>query len=254
MLVTRVIPCLLLKDGGLVKTVKFKNPSYIGDPINTVRIFNELEVDELIFLDITSSINKSPIRFDILSEIANECFMPLTYGGGITNMDDVKKIFTIGIEKVVINSFAYEDSDFISRIADMSGNQSVIASIDVKKNFFGKYELFSHSATKKQSKNLVDWAVELENKGAGEIFITSIDKEGTWMGYDIQLIKQIADAVSIPVIANGGAGNIQHLVQAKKEGNASALSVGSMVVYQKKDFGVLINFPGTEELHKALDV
>lgn len=254
MLVTRVIPCLLLKDGGLVKTVKFKNPSYIGDPINTVRIFNELEVDELIFLDITSSINKTPIRFDILSEIANECFMPLTYGGGITKLEDVKKIFTIGIEKVVINSFSYEDPNFISRIADMSGVQSVIASIDVKKNFFGKYELFSHSATKKQNKNVVDWAVELEKNGAGEIFVTSIDKEGTWSGYDNQLIKQIADAVSIPVIANGGAGNIQHLAQAKKEGNASALSVGSMVVYQKKDFGVLINFPEAEELHKVLDI
>lgn len=252
MLQTRVIPCLLLKDVGLYKTVRFNNPSYVGDPINTVRIFNEKEVDELVFLDIASTVNNTPPNFKILTEIANECFMPLGYGGGLRNIEDVKRIFSIGLEKVIINSYAIENPAFITQIAELYGAQSVVASIDVKKNFWGKYEVYSHSGTKKTKLNPVEWAVELQKRGAGEILITSIDKEGTWTGYDLDLIKSITSVVSIPVIANGGAGNIEDLGKAKKEAGASALAVGSMVVYQKKGFGVLINFPDRKTIEKIL--
>lgn len=248
MLRTRFIPCLLLKDNGLVKTVNFKNAKYIGDPINTVRIFNEKEVDELIFLDIQASVlNKEP-DYKLLSEIANECFMPLAYGGGLNNIEQVKKIFKIGLEKVAINSYAHEHPEFITQIADVYGAQAVIGVIDVKKNFFGKYEVVTHSASRKYKISPVEWAVELEKRGAGELLITSVDKEGTWDGYDVSLIKSITDAVNIPVIANGGAGNMNHLISVVNQGGASAVAMGSMVVYQKKDFGVLINFPERKKL------
>jgi imidazole glycerol-phosphate synthase subunit HisF len=252
MLLTRVIPCLLLKDNGLVKTVKFKNPSYVGDPINTVRIFNEKEVDELIFLDIQASVQKKEPNFKLLAEIANECFMPLAYGGGLRNMDQVKRIFSIGLEKVVINSYAYENPAFISEIAKIYGNQAVIASVDVKKNLFGKNVLVSKSATDKQSVNLIDWAKEMEQRGAGEIMLTSVDREGTWQGYDTELIHSLTEAVTVPVIANGGAGNLQHIIDGKRKGSASALALGSMVVYQKQGMGVLINYPDRKILEREL--
>jgi cyclase len=252
MLQTRVIPCLLLRDEALVKTVKFSKPGYIGDPVNTVRIFNELEVDELVFLDIFSSKDKQPINFKILREIADECFMPLAYGGGLRSLDDAKTIFKIGFEKLVINSYAYEDPSFITQVANYSGNQSVIGAIDVKKNFFGSYEIYSHSGTKKIKKNVVEWARELERLGAGELFINSIDNDGTWKGLDVQLIQQVSSAVDIPVIACGGASSVQDIGKAVKQGGASAVAVGSMVVYQGKDLGVLVNFPDKTELEKEL--
>jgi cyclase len=252
MLQTRVIPCLLLKEESLVKTVKFDKYNYIGDPINTVRIFNELEVDELLFLDINSTTTNKPINFKILSEIADECFMPLGYGGGIRTVEDIKKIFSIGLEKVAINSYATEDPDFISRAADLYGSQSIIGSMDVKKNFWGKYEVFTQAGKKKFKKDPVEWAIELEKKGAGELLITSIDRDGTWKGYDVDLVKSITSEVSIPVIASGGAGSLQHLKEVVHQGNASAVALGSMVVYQKEGLGVLINFPSRNELEETL--
>lgn len=252
MLQTRIIPCLLLKEDGLVKTIKFKNPSYVGDPINTVRIFNEKEVDELIFLDIQASVIGKEPNFKLLSEIANECFMPLGYGGGLTNLTQVKKIFNIGLEKVAVNSFAHTNPSFITEIANLFGNQAVIAAIDVKKNFFGKYEVVSKSATQKHKSSVIEWAKEMENRGAGEILLTSVDREGTWTGFDLELIKSITSIVNIPVIANGGAGNINHILEGKKIANASALALGSMVVYQKQGMGVLINYPDRKKLEKDL--
>jgi len=252
MLKTRVIPCLLLNGESLVKTVRFDKPSYIGDPINTVRIFNELEVDELIFLDIKATPEKRGPNFKILSEIANECFMPLSYGGGITKLQEVKEIFNIGLEKIAVNTYAFDDPDFISKIAYLYGSQSVIGAIDIKKNLFGKYEVFSNSGSKKMKKNPVEWAIELEKKGAGELLITSIDREGTWKGYDIALIKSITEAVNIPVIANGGASGITDIVEVVKNGGASAAALGSMVVYQQKGLGVLINFPDKIILEEKL--
>lgn len=252
MLKTRIIPTLLLQNESLVKTVKFSKPGYIGDPINTVRIFNELEVDELVFLDITASNEKRDPNLKILSEIANECFMPLGYGGGINSLDQARKIFSIGFEKIVLNTAAHLYKDLITEIAEVYGNQAVIVSIDVKKNLWGNYEVWSHAGKKSTKKNPVDWAVEVEGLGAGEILLTSIDKEGTWSGFDINLVKKVTNAVSIPVIAHGGAGIIDHIGEVVKQANASAVALGSMVVYQQKGYGVLVNFPDKKLLEEAL--
>lgn len=248
MLFTRYIPCLLLKGDGLVKTVNFKNPKYVGDPINTVRIFNEKEVDELIFLDIEATPQNREPNYKLLSEIASECFMPLAYGGGLKNIEQAKKIFSIGLEKVIINTEAHHNKNLIPEIAKVYGTQAVVGVIDVKKNFWGKNEVVSKSASQKHKYSAVEWAKEIENQGVGEIMITCVDREGTWGGLDLELIKSITDAVNVPVIAHGGAGSIDHINEAVKIGKASAVGIGSMVVYQKKDFGVLINFPDRNQL------
>lgn len=251
---TRIIPCLLLKNESLVKTVKFKEYNYIGDPINTVRIFNELEVDELMFLDIFASKEDRKINFKILQDIANECFMPLSYGGNIKSLEDAKRIFEIGFEKVVINSNAFGNLNLIEDIAHYFGNQSIVGSIDVKKTFFGKQMIYSHHGRKKQDLNLIEWAKCLEKAGVGELLITSVDREGSWEGYDVQLIKNISEAVQVPVIANGGCGNVGHIKSAVCEAHVSACALGSMVVYQKKGMGVLVNFPDVKTLHQELDL
>ena len=253
MLRTRVIPCLLLHDEALVKTVKFNKFNYIGDPANTVRIFNELEVDELAFLDILASKENQPIKFDALVDIANEAFMPLAYGGGVRTFEDAKRIFSIGFEKVIINSHAVEDTGLIEELASHFGSQSIIGSIDIKKNFFGKYEVFTHGGTKSTGLDPIDWVKELEKRGVGELLVTAIDKEGSWDGYDIKLMNEIVKAVSVPVIANGGAGNVDHIGDVVSQTKVSAVAVGSMVVYQKKDYGVLVNFPDRDELEKRLN-
>lgn len=252
MLRTRIIPCLLLKNESLVKTVKFKEYNYIGDPVNTVRIFNELEVDELMFLDIFASKENRKINFKILRDIANECFMPLSYGGNIKSLEDAKKIFEIGFEKVVINSNAFNNLKLIEEIAKYFGNQSVVGSIDVKKSFFGRQKIYSHHGRQKQNIDIVQWAKQLENAGVGELLITSIDKEGSWNGFDIELLKSITQNVQVPVISHGGCGTIAHISEAVKQANVSACAVGSMVVYQKKGMGVLVNFPDKKSLEEVL--
>jgi imidazole glycerol-phosphate synthase subunit HisF len=252
MLSTRVIPCLQLIDESLVKTVQFNKPNYIGDPVNTVRIFNELEVDELCFLDIRATVQKRNINFKILQEIANECFMPLSYGGGIKDFETAKKILSIGFEKLVINSAAIENPEFITQLANHFGNQSVIVSIDIKKNLWDNYQIYSQDGTRKSKKKVVEWAKEVEDRGAGELLITSMNNDGTWKGYDVGLVKSVTDAVNIPVIANGGAGNVEHIGEIVHEGGASAVALGSMVVYQQKDMGVLVNFPDIIKLETAL--
>ncbi len=253
MLKTRVIPCLLLQNESLVKTIKFDKYSYIGDPINTVRIFNELEVEELIFLDIAATRENRKPNFDLLADIANECFMPLAYGGGIKNSEDAKKILSIGLEKIAINSYALENPSFITELANLSGSQSVIVSIDAKKNFWDKYEVYTYGGKKKHKLDPVEWAKEVEERGAGELLITSIDKEGTWSGYDLELISKITSVVKIPVIAHGGAGKIEHIGEAVKKAGASAVALGNMVVYQGKDLGVLVNFPDKKLLINNLN-
>lgn len=252
MLQTRVIPCLQLIGNSLVKTVKFGSHSYIGDPINTVRIFNELEVDELCFLDIRATVEGRAPNLVILQQISNECFMPLSYGGGVKDFETAKKILTIGFEKIVINSEAYKNPGLITEIASHFGTQSVIGSIDVKKNIWGKYNVYIKDGTEKINVDPVEWAQKMQSLGAGEILLTSMDKEGTWNGFDVELTRKVSEAVSIPVIANGGAGNIEHIGEVVKQGHASAVSLGSMIVYQKKEMGVLINFPDKEELEKIL--
>jgi imidazole glycerol-phosphate synthase subunit HisF len=243
MLLVRYIPCLLLKDNGLVKTVNFKNAKYVGDPINTVRIFNEKEVDELIFLDIDATPKNREPNYKLLGEIANECFMPLAYGGGIKTFEQAQKIFNIGIEKVAINSALHSDLNLAIRISEVYGSQAVIGVMDVRKNIFGKKQVVSNSAHHKHKVSIPDWVNKLEEAGVGEILVTSVDNEGTWGGLDIELIKEVTSISKVPVIAHGGAGNVNHLISGIKEGKANAIAMGSMVVYQKKDFGVLINFP-----------
>jgi len=253
MLQKRVIPALLLRDDALVKTVRFDKPGYIGDPVNTVRIFNELEVDELVFLDITATNENRAPNLRILREIADECFMPLGYGGGLNNFDTVQSIFEIGFEKVILNSVMHSRPEFVIEIADHYGNQAVVGSIDVKKNFWGNYEVWSHSGKRNTKKDPVSWAQELEKLGAGEILLTSIDREGTWSGFDLQLTQKIADAVNVPVIASGGAGSLIHIKEVVSEGRASSVALGSMVVYQQKGMGVLVNFPDYDELQSMIN-
>lgn len=252
MLRTRVIPCLQLIDERLVKTIKFDKYRYIGDPINTVRIFNELEVDELCFLDIRATIQKRKPNFKVLAEIANECFMPLSFGGGLRDFNSVKKIFNIGFEKVIINSYSVENPEFITEIAEHFGNQAVIASVDVKKTILGSYHVYSNDGSYRTKLDPLEWAMELQELGAGELLLTSMDKDGTWEGFDFEITKRISEALSIPVIANGGAGNIDHIEKVVKYSKASAAGLGSMVVYQKKDMGVLINFPDKKLLENKL--
>ncbi len=253
MLRTRVIPTLLLRNESLVKTVRFGKFTYVGDPCNTVRIFNELEVDELVFLDITATKEKRQPNFDLLADIANECFMPLTYGGGVATFEQAQRIFHIGFEKISINNACVHDPQFVTRLSEYFGAQAVIASIDVKKNLFGKYQVMTLNGKESISKDPVEWAQELEKLGAGEILLTSIDREGTWQGFDLELVRTVADAVDIPVIAQGGAGTIDHIGDVVKQGNASAVALGSMVTFQKQHMGVLINFPDQNALAIALD-
>jgi imidazole glycerol-phosphate synthase subunit HisF len=252
MLKTRVIPCLQLIGDSLVKTVKFKNPSYIGDPVNTVRIFNELEVDELCFLDIRATIEKRAPNIKILQEIANECFMPLSYGGGIKDFETARSIMSIGFEKLVINTESYYKPELITKLSRHFGAQAVIASIDVKKNLWGKYNVFIQDGSEKIEVEVTEYAKRLANAGAGEILLTSMEKDGTWTGFDIEITRKVSESVSVPIIANGGAGNIRHIEEAVKNGHASAVGLGSMVVYQQKGMGVLVNFPDKQELEKKL--
>jgi len=247
MLTIRVIPCLLLKGQGLVKTVKFKHPKYVGDPINAVKIFNDKEVDELIFLDIEATVEGRRPPIKLISEIASECFMPLSYGGGLNDLDDIKAIFNLGVEKVIINSYAVENPHFINEASKLYGNQSIVVAIDVRKNSAGKYEIFTRGGGKKTGLDPVQHAMEMERLGAGEIFLNSIDRDGTMEGYDIDLIKKVTESVSIPVIACGGAGKISDFVDAVKKGGASAAAIGSLFVFHGKHRAVLINYPEKED-------
>jgi len=248
---TRVIPCLLLKGQGLVKTINFTNPKYIGDPINTVKIFNDKEVHELVFLDITASTEKRSPRLDYISDIASECFMPLGYGGGIRTVKQAEDIFNRGVEKVIINSYAVENPSFIHELANQFGSQSIVVSIDVKKNIFGNYQTYTYSGTTKTRWDPVTWAQEAERSGAGEIFLNSIDRDGMMKGYDIPLIKSVSASVSIPVVACGGAGTVEDFGRAVHDGGASAVAAGSMFVYYGKHRAVLINFPEDDEFKLA---
>ncbi len=240
----RVIPCLQLVNNSLVKTVNFKNNyRYIGDPLNTCRIFNELEVDEMIILDIRASIEGREPDYNLLARLAGECFMPLAYGGGINRFDQAKKIFSLGYEKVIINTSLYNDLTLLKELSGVFGSQSIVASIDTKKNIFNRYDVFSHSGTKREKKDLFEWIKAIQIFGAGEIMITDIDREGTWKGLNIDLLQKIVKTSRVPIIAHGGAGSKSDIEDAVNIANVSAVAVGSMVVYQEKDMGVLINYP-----------
>ena len=248
MLKTRVIPCLQLLNDGLVKATRFKNPKYIGDPVNTVRMFNELEVDELCFLNIRATLTGESPDFGLLRQISDECFMPLSYGGGIRDVDTAARILETGFEKVIVNTAFHESPHLIGEFAKRFGSQAVVVSIDVRRNLFGRPIVYSHCGSKKTHFEPVKWAQQAASEGAGEILLTAMDREGTWAGFDTQLIEAVASSVKIPVIAQGGGGTLEHLSEAVKTGKASAVAIGSMVVYQKKGMGVLVSFPDKEKL------
>ncbi len=252
MLKTRVMPCLLLDGRRLVKTIKFKDAQYIGDPINTVRIFNEKEVDELIFLDIGATPENRDPPYQLIEEIASECFMPFAYGGGIRDVEQIKRVFSIGVEKVVINTNAVENNALVKEASQRFGSQSIIVSIDARRSRLGGYRVWTHGVRNRTKVLPEDAAVDMEKSGAGEILITSMDRDGTFEGYDIDLLKRVAKAVHVPVVACGGAGGVEDFATAVKEGGASAVAAGSMVVYQGKARGVLVNFPSKQDLQRVL--
>lgn len=252
MIKTRVIPVLLLKNKGLVKTVTFKDPKYVGDPINSIRIFNEKEVDELLLLDITATSNGTGPDFEVIEDVAGEAFMPMGYGGGITTLDQIKRIFSLGIEKVIINSSSYDDYKLIQAAADIYGSQSIVASVDCKKTLLGKFELYSCAGSKKIKVKLQDHLQKLEESGVGEIIINSIDRDGKQCGYDLKLISSATKSVSVPVVACGGAGSVEHLAEAVHEAGASAVAAGSLFVFKGKHRAVLINYPERSRLVDAL--
>lgn len=248
MLSKRVIPVLLLRGNGLYKTVQFRNPVYIGDPINAVKLFNDKEVDELCFLDIEASKNKKEPNYELLESILNEAFMPFGYGGNITNADQVRRLLKMGIEKVVINTAAFDNPKLIPELYDRFGASTIVAAVDVKKSFLGKYELYSHDGTKSQKGNVFDYCEQLEKWGAGELLVNNIDRDGKMNGYDVNLIKEIVNRVGIPVIACGGAGKLDDIKELSHKTNAAAFAAGSLFVYHGPHKAVLINYPTQAEL------
>jgi imidazole glycerol-phosphate synthase subunit HisF len=241
-LATRVIPCLLLKGAGLVKTVRFKDPKYVGDPINAVRIFNEKEVDELIFLDITASRDGKEPPFAVIEDIASECFMPVAYGGGVTSVDQAVRIVALGIEKIVVNAAALRSPDLVTRLSDRIGASSTVVGIDVKKDLFGRYRVYDHTRQKTTDSSPAEYAVRMAAAGAGEIFLNDVMRDGTGSGFDLDLVRHVTSAVDVPVIACGGAGALDDLRLAATAG-ASAVAAGSLFVYVGKHRAVMINYP-----------
>lgn len=242
MALPRCIPVLLLQNGALVKTVQFQNPKYIGDPLNAIRIFNEKEVDELVFLDLDASVKGTPIPIRLLEEIAGECFMPLSYGGGIKTIKDIRQIIQIGIEKVIIGTEAIENPEFVSQAVTEFGSSSICVSLDIQKSTSGEYCLYTRSGTKLMQQDPVSCAQKLEQLGVGELFIHSIDREGMRTGFDLDLVKMIRQSVKIPIIISGGAGTLEHLCEGVANG-ASAVAAGSMFVFHGKHQAVLISYP-----------
>ena len=247
----RVIPSLLLHKGGLIKSIQFKNYKYVGDPINAVKIFNEKEVDEIAVIDIDATRENRPPNFEAIAEIASEAFMPMAYGGGITTLDQIKRILFSGFEKVIINKALHTNISLITQAANSVGSQSVVASIDVKKNWLGKYKVYTDNGRNNSNKLPEEFAKAVENAGVGEIIINNIDADGTYKGYDTALIQSIASVVNIPIIALGGAASIEDFKKAQQAG-ASAVAAGSMFVFQRPHQAVLISYPTKKQLKEKL--
>jgi cyclase len=242
----RIIPCLLLRNGGLVKTVRFAEPKYVGDPINAVKIFNDKQADELALLDIAASREGRGPDFRLLQDVADEAFMPLAYGGGLRSLDEIRRLFQIGFEKAVLNSAPSSDPTLLRAAADRFGSQSVVYSIDVRGN-----GVFTHGGTKADGRDPVEAARWGEAQGAGEILLNSIDRDGTREGYDLDLVRRVSAAVRVPVVAVGGAGRLEHLVEAIRSGGASAAGAGSLFVFHGRHRAVLISYPGRAALQEA---
>jgi len=251
MIRTRLIPCLLLKNLGLVKTVRFKDPKYVGDPINAVKIFNDKEVDELVFLDITATASQRLPNMELLARIASEAFMPFSYGGGIKTVDQACEILRMGAEKVSLNTAAFENPRLVEEIASKSGSQSVIVSVDAKRTGLKRYEVFVKNGSVPTGVDPVRYSIDMEKRGAGEIFLTSIDCDGTRAGYDTDLIRAVSGEVGIPVIACGGAGALGHVLPAVDAG-ATAVAAGSLFVFVGPHRAVLINYPTRQEIDQLM--
>jgi imidazole glycerol-phosphate synthase subunit HisF len=245
----RVIPVLLLKNFGLVKSVNFKHYRYIGDPINAVRLFNDLGADELAFLDILANREKRSISIDFVKRVGDESNMPFSVGGGIRTIKEIQQLIAAGAEKVILNTFAAENPSFVKESSDEFGSSTIAVSIDVKRNLFGKEFTYIYSGKKATKNDPVSFARLMEEMGAGEIIINSIEQDGMMQGYDIPLIRRVSEAVSIPVVALGGAGNNNDLRNAVAEGYASAVAAGSLFVYHGPRRAILINYPEKEQLN-----
>ena len=251
MITRRIIPCLLLSGKKLVKTVQFKSPKYIGDPINAVKIFNDKEVDELMILDIEASLTGAAPQFEYLKEVVSEAFIPLSYGGGIRNLQHIDQLLQMGIEKVCLNSINATSFELIAAGAKKYGSQSILGIIDLKKNIFGKYGVYFKNKTFTTKLSIKDYALALQDVGAGEILINFVDTDGTYKGFDLNTLEEIVQLVRIPVVVVGGAGNLGHLKNAFDRG-ASAVSAGSLFVYHGPHKAVLINYPTREQIEKII--
>lgn len=250
MLRPRVIPCLLVHNRGLVKTVNFKDPKYVGDPINAVKIFNEKEVDELIVLDIDASVEKRDPDFTLIRNLAAECRMPLCYGGGVKSVVHAKQIINLGAEKVALSSAAVENPKLVSNIAEEVGKQSVIVVVDVrKKGILGKYEVFTHNGKNATGKNPKEFAQEMERLGVGEIVVNSIDNDGVMKGFDMKLVESIRESVNVPMTVLGGAGSLSDIKQIVDKFGVIGVAAGSLFVFKGVYKAVLINYPKRSELN-----
>lgn len=234
-----------------MKTERFARPRYLGDPINAVKIFNEKMADELILLDIEATA-KGRVDFDWIEDIISEAFMPIAYGGGVNSIGQCAELFKRGVEKIVVNTAGCERPQLIAEIAERFGSQSVVVSIDVRQNLWKRRKVYTKGGRKVTKFSPVELAKKYEELGAGEIFLTSIDREGTFRGYDIELLHSVCSAVAIPIIANGGAGSIKDFEQAVVRGGCSAVAAGSMFVFAAKGEGVLINYPSESKLQEHL--
>lgn len=250
MLRTRVIPVLLLQEGGLVKGQQFKNHKYVGDPINAVKIFNEKEVDELVFLDISATDENREPDFDLIADIAGEAFMPFAYGGGVKTVEQVERLFSIGVEKAVVNTAAFLNPDMVKEAVKVAGSQSIVVSMDVKKSLFGSYEVYANNGKTKTKFEPVTYAKKMQDLGVGELILSSIDREGTGKGYDIKLLEMVSKSVDIPVVGLGGAGCLQDLADAKNLTDVSGLAAGDLFVFHGKHRAVLITYPKYSDLEK----
>jgi imidazole glycerol-phosphate synthase subunit HisF len=250
----RVIPILLLKGLGLVKSIKFKDYRYIGDPINAVRIFNDLKADELIFLDILASKQKNTISLDFIRKVGDQANMPFAVGGGIRTIQDIKDIINAGAEKVIINTFAVENPEFIKQASKVFGSSTIVVSIDVQKKLFGKKQVCVLGGSKFTGHDPVSFAKLMEEYGAGEIIINSVDNDGLMMGYDLDLVREVSKAVTIPVVAAGGAGVMEDFRKAVYESHASAVAASSMFIFHGARKAVLINYPAKAELTKIFKI
>jgi cyclase len=244
---TRVIPVLLLRNGGLVKTRAFREPKYVGDPINAIRIFNDKEVDELVLLDITATRERREPPFAAIADVASECFMPLAYGGGITSLEHARRIMKLGVEKIVLNTVAWREPKVLSDASREFGAQAVVASVDVRRKTFGRYEVFVENAIRPTGIDPVDYARRMQELGAGEIFLNAVDRDGTMRGYDLELVAKVAEALGVPLIACGGAGKVEDFAAAVRKG-ADAVAAGSMFVFHGPHRAVLITYPTPAEL------